>query len=282
MTTIAPFNELTRSIMDFLFSNIVLGHGSTGPVEIEGKIGTLVDRSTNQRVQLPVTTETILHPHVNVAFHSFMTMQQHRLMNTFLNSETEKSLKTKYRANIVYKHKREDDAFYELPKSGLFTLPEIARELIMQNNRKERVRVTTDQVTGKTLARIVKTRIADLNVYCPARAFDYRISINIEIPYTGDLGEQLDIMESGRKKDRVSYTHQCCQIDLTQVTPMNPAKAMNKTHELEVEVDAQQLRDQGIAAHQGIENRYEEMVNVFLNNIRVLTRVIGPDPPRAG
>jgi hypothetical protein len=85
--------------------------------------------------------------------------------------------------------------------------------------------VTTDQKTGELLAKIVKCRLADLDVYSPATCVDWRISVNIEINYDGDI-RHLQVSDGGgargrggadRIKDRMSYRHLAYQIDLTQV-----------------------------------------------------------------
>ena len=68
---VQPFEELTRAISDFLFHEVVIrsDFGSTsangtpiGPavLEIEAKLGQLIDSNTGLRLNLPVLTETIL------------------------------------------------------------------------------------------------------------------------------------------------------------------------------------------------------------------------------
>jgi len=89
---------------------------------------------------------------------------------------------------------------------------------------KPKVRVTLDQKTGKVINTIIKTRIADLNVYSPKTAFDWRVSANIEMPYLGEIeGLQPSSDRGGgdRNKDRLSYRHLAYHIDLTQVTDVN-------------------------------------------------------------
>lgn len=67
-------------------------------------------------------------------------------------------------AKIIYKHSKEVDYFY--------------------NVGNQKVRVTRDEATLRTKpgGSIIKTRLANLDVYCPNRIFDYRISINVEQP----------------------------------------------------------------------------------------------------
>lgn len=122
---------------------------------------------------------------------------------------------------MEYVHTRERDRFYELPQAALATLPLSIRPHI-NGRHKIKVRVTTDQKTGQVLAKIVKVRIADLDVYSPRTAFDWRLSINLEMSYEGEVDGLTEVSEDGKKpdrnKDRLSYRHLAYQIDLTQVT----------------------------------------------------------------
>lgn len=79
-----------------------------------------------------------------------------------------------------------------------------------------KVRVTRDAETLaiKQDGIVQKQRIADLNIYCPNRLFDYRISINVENPAEEPTSDHVSI----REKNRLSYTHQNHIVDLTQVT----------------------------------------------------------------
>lgn len=84
-----------------------------------------------------------------------------------------------------------------------------------------KVRVTQDQKTSQLLAKIIKARVADLDIYCPQSVLDCRISVNLEMRYDGDIdgllsGEGTRLPD--RNKDRLSYTQSHYQIDLTQVT----------------------------------------------------------------
>ena len=147
------------------------------------------------------------------------------------------------------------------------------------------MRVTNDQRTGKELARIVKARVADIDVYSPRTVFDYRISINIEMTFEGNAEQLADpdrqrARKADRNKDRVSYKHLAYQIDLTQVTPTEgQTPATEKEHELEIELSSAEVRRQGLLARDGQANRYEELVRGFVDNVRVLARHC---PPVAG
>ena len=160
---------------------------------------------------------------------------QHKHINNYLNkvvmdSKRSSSQETAEapRIPLDYVHTRERDSFYELPADKYHILPSSIRDTL-NSRHKTRVRVTTDQKTGKVLKKIVKARIADMNVLSPSTAFDWRVSVNMEMPYTGDheklypLGGGTTPADGDRNKDRLSYRHLIYQIDLTQVTDVRPS-----------------------------------------------------------
>lgn len=87
VTDTQPADEVTRIMADFLFPNVVLnndvgvapaggGRGLGAVLEIEAKIGRLIDRNTNDRLQLPVMNECVIShadPNLRIAFESSMT-----------------------------------------------------------------------------------------------------------------------------------------------------------------------------------------------------------------
>lgn len=76
-----PFEELTRCVTDFLWTHVVavndpalVNGGPDGPViEIEAKFGHLLDYNTNERLKLPITTETVMSQDSGVRFKSSMS-----------------------------------------------------------------------------------------------------------------------------------------------------------------------------------------------------------------
>jgi hypothetical protein len=155
---------------------------------------------------------------------------QHKYINTFLNKVVIESKRKESseasRIPLDCVHTRERDSFYELPSDKYHILPPTIRETLNPRHQ-TRVRVTTDQKTGKVLKKIIKARIADMNVYSPFTAFDWRVSVNMEMPYTGDheklypLGGGTGPGDGDRNKDRLSYRHLIYQVDLTQVTDVS-------------------------------------------------------------
>lgn len=187
---------------------------------------------------------------------------------------------TKPRAKIAYVHRHEVDSFYPLPPAELHGLPPAIIPLATQGGRQTKVRVTKDQKTGEIIAQIVKVRVAEINVHSPLTPFDWRVTISAEAKWDGDVkmlmaqvaGGARNKAQPDRIKDRVSYKHQFCQIDLTQVKPVAGAGNEKATHELEVELDAAFVREQGRLNMDGKPNVFEAAVRTLLNNVRLLTR----------
>ncbi|KAI4258583.1 MAG: hypothetical protein L6R42_005002 [Xanthoria sp. 1 TBL-2021] len=96
--------------------------------------------------------------------------------------------------------------------------------------------------------------------------------------YDGDMGglvettEGKDRRKPDRNKDRVSYKHGPYQIDLTQVKPTEIAHQSEKEHELEIEVSSAAVRQQIDLVIQNQPNRYEDLVQGFVDNVRTLAR----------
>lgn len=74
-----PYEDMAKTVADFLYVNVLhnpdIGEISSRDVqfEIEAKLGTLISKDTNDRVNIPVTTECVLFDNGRVAFRSSMT-----------------------------------------------------------------------------------------------------------------------------------------------------------------------------------------------------------------
>lgn len=294
ITGVKPSEELSKNVADFLFIHVINNQDmqeitSRGiQFEIEAKLGTLIDKDTNQRVDRFVATECILDDNGRVAFKSSMTEAQHKSYNDFLNSIVIQSdprnpnINNANRVPVIYKHRRETDRFFELPQEMHGHLPGCVRARLGHRSRNVRVRVTYDQKTNEVLNKIIKARVADIDLHMPMCPMDCRISINLEANWEGPVEELEQLaankanQQPDRSKDRLSYTQGSYQIDLTQVThavngPGN-SQRMDKEHELEIEMNPQVLIDQGRKALSGAPHRYQEFVEGFVDNVRVLAR----------
>lgn len=301
ITGVKPIEELSKSVADFLFMNVISNQDiqeitSRGiQFEIEAKLGTLIDKDTNQRVDRFVTTECILDDNGRVAFRSSMTEAHHKSFNDFLNNvviqtDPRNPNGGAKRVPVIYKHRREIDRFYDLPPEMHGHLPGCVRARLGSRSRNVRVRVTYDQKTNQILNKIIKARVADIDLHMPMAPMDCRISINLEMNWDGSVEEleQLSANKSDRQpdrnKDRLSYKQGHYQIDLTQVThtvngPGNTQR-MDKEHELEIELNHLALLEQGRRAMSGAPHRYQELVEGFVDNVRVLARKAKEFAPR--
>lgn len=242
ITNAVPQEQFSKAVADFLFQYVILNEDmgeiqSRGvKFEIEAKFGMLIDKSTNQRVELPVHSECVLSEAGNwLGFRSSMTELQHKSFNDFLNQLVQQTHPANKAANaalprprlpIEYRRRREVDKFFELPASVRDrTLPVCVAKPISAKGHGVKVRVSYDQKTNKVIGKIVKARIADLSLHFPNLPLDCRISVNLEMDWDGAVEELERIAAStgrppipARTKDRLSYKHGCYQIDLTQVT----------------------------------------------------------------
>lgn len=94
---IIPADEIVRIMSDAFFQHVVLrddvgvapaggGTGGGAVLEIEAKIGQLIDRNTNDRLRLPVLNECVVShtdPSIRTAFKSSMTEVGHSLRALF-------------------------------------------------------------------------------------------------------------------------------------------------------------------------------------------------------
>lgn len=195
---------------------------------------------------------------------------------------------------MTYVHTKECDSFYELSQSAELSLPPSIRSQIIPRHNKAKVRISTDQKTDRVLAKIVKVRVADLDVHSPKTHFDWRVSINLEMKFDGDMRDLVEVTEGGkrapeRNKDRMTYRHLAYQIDLTQVTMAEVCQHgeiyarladheqattnAEKEHELEIELSTAEVRKHGNLLKGGSANGYEDLVRGFVDNVRVLTRL---------
>ncbi|MCO5565381.1 hypothetical protein L7F22_019054 [Adiantum nelumboides] len=98
-----PTDEFSVLIGDWLSEN---GQGYSN-LEIEAKVGRIIDQSTGQRVQIPVRTETIIEMQRGWKFESHMSDAQHQKINGLLNKAVEQSS-----GKITYQRQKEVDLFY--------------------------------------------------------------------------------------------------------------------------------------------------------------------------
>ncbi|KAG2151322.1 CYTH-like domain-containing protein [Suillus clintonianus] len=260
---VEPLDEFIREIADFVHHMIVTRPvHPDAKVEVEAKLGVLRDRTTGQRLMLPVLVETILVPNLNefdVRFESNMSLAQHKHFNTMLNELKLISSQPSHPTSpLEYTHVKVIDSFYP-------------------SEDREKVRVTREEKTNTVLEITRKIRLGDLNIYSPKRAADWRVSVSLEVPVSHPVGSPTHV----RRKDRICYSHEEFNIDLTQVhsnnnaTPNAPPEVL---HELEVEIARPGLL-LSTAAKRGDpnvseldRNAFDELIRSFVNNARILVK----------
>ncbi|KNZ50384.1 hypothetical protein VP01_444g1 [Puccinia sorghi] len=223
---IAPFNDFTWTIAQFIWehSREYWERGEGHLVEVEAKLGTIRDkRNQFERMEYPIATESPILETRDTKFESDMHPSHHAILNRLLNQRvTETNTSGYLGAKVDYVHLKEVDEFHQ-----------------------NKVRVSRDW-SGKTNhppRSIIKEKLAHLDIHCPGRPFDFRISINVEHPdlyYIVPIPPEHSIPTYKRIKDRLSYSHQICQIDLTQVKSSDQLfvyKQNNSTSTHEVEVE---------------------------------------------
>lgn len=82
-----PYPDMLRSLQDWLYvklaENADVGNDpATGAIEIEAKIGTLIQETTGDRVRLPVTTIGLIHPDANKHYRFESRMEEVRRVTT--------------------------------------------------------------------------------------------------------------------------------------------------------------------------------------------------------
>jgi hypothetical protein len=290
---VKPYEELSKTVADFLFINVVKNpdfqeiSSRNIQFEIEAKLGTLIDKDTNMRTERLLETESVLRDNGRTAFRSSMTEAHHKAFNDFLNgivvqADPRNPQRTGNRVQVHYTHRREIDRFFELPAEMQGRIPGCVRSRLGARSRNVKVRVTYDQKTHKVLGKIIKARVADIDLHMPSCPMDCRLSINLEMDWDGpveeleQLGSASQEKHSDRNKDRLSYKQGHYQVDLTQVTqtvsgPGNYQRS-EKEHELEIELASGMLIEQGRRALSGAPHRYQELVEGLVDNVRVLAR----------
>ncbi|KAL8857951.1 MAG: hypothetical protein Q9178_005570 [Gyalolechia marmorata] len=288
ITGVIPAEELTREIMDYIIQTVApMKSPVLDMIEIEAKIGHIIDKDTDVRIRLPGRTEVMVdhtNPSLRTAFRSSMTESQHQQLNKFLNkclADSQPPLPgtspREPRVPLTYVHTRVRDTFFDLTQDALNALPPSILGYV-DRRKKPKVRVTTDQKDGTQLAKIIKIRVSDREIHSPKTPFDWRVSVNLEMNYDGDMRglvettEGKDRRKPDRNKDRVSYKHGPYQIDLTQVKPTEIAYQGEKEHELEIEVSSAAIRQQTNLVLHHQPNRYEDLVQGFVDNVRTLAR----------
>ena len=290
-----PADEVTRKVADFLYMAIgqLLDVLPSTNIEIEAKLGRIINRDTEDRVILPVQTEAVMTPNPNglrTIFRSSMTEEEHMHFNKHLNTA---SISVPGPNGKTHERIQEIDSFWQLPRAeAIANIPAHLHSYVLgPGNAPVKVRIShawNDTGRASEKACIIKRRISNIDIYNPNWPFDWRISVNIEYQYTGNRSALEPAVEGNgtraadRAKNRLKYFYSVCDIDFTKVTAVpagevpGSASWEDNEHELEVELHSARLYEQlDLMRRRSPATRYEDLVRMLVDNVRVLTRSCG-------
>lgn len=197
--------------------HFILLHVRSPNIEIEAKLGTLMERAQGVRVTelVPVLCETPIKEESNsdVRFISDVGEDVFYRLNQKLNSRVEETAQQQ-QGTVKYVRTRELDVYY----------PGRIRQTKSRSN---------DHSPFKVVRTQKKERLGDLNVLCPGRICDLRYSASSEL----DCSVPTASPEMERDKDRISYKFEFLSVDITTVQMVRQG-GVERTFEVEVEIDS--------------------------------------------
>ncbi|KAF5101255.1 hypothetical protein D0Z00_000925 [Geotrichum galactomycetum] len=215
-----PFNDLTRKITTWLYVTLVNLEEDKKHVEVEIKLGKIYDKSTRQRVKLPIVTDTIIdfeHAKTSTFFEPGLTDAEFVKAKSLFD-------------NLAKESKRNPSS-----ATAIINFPEReTTDIIMaERGSSNNLRITYNEEFKQT-ERITKQKIDQLLIHSPRSDHDFRITVSIEIPDKESvINKDKFISSTKRAKRRSSYIHKALQVDLTRVKTDDTVV----THELELEIN---------------------------------------------
>ncbi|CCH44430.1 mRNA-capping enzyme subunit beta [Wickerhamomyces ciferrii] len=259
ITGVKPYNDITRRITNWIYAQI---HSTPKELrqylELETKFGRIWDKTTDRRVQLPVTTESILDD----GFALQCTFK------TGVDKDHFERLK-KFLINLTKLHK---DNF----KTVKFDQIDRQYREAQRNQMPKFYRLTTDKSTQRIVQNIEKRKLASLFIHNPDQIFDFRLTMSIELPSNENPARFQDVTpESERSKRRTSIFHDltASRFDITDVQQRLKGRNQQEQEslELEIEIDIKKL----VSSYEKLETdsfTFEDMSETFMDNARILNR----------
>jgi hypothetical protein len=251
--------EDVRSLASELFE--VLIEENRGKIEIEGRIGKLLDKSSDNRWKFPIASDTLLSSKSEqFKFEPRLSVGVFEQLNILLNEKVRAAPN-----EITYKRTREIDRFYRNRESGVKT------------------RVTLDPETMQPLRAIIKEKKKSFDFMCPIVQLDYRITISLEI-IVNSKAEEWGTPLDERVKDRMSYEFGMWKIDITVVKTFDldefevrKNEKPEEAYEVEMEVNPDVLfAEKAKLARGGSFDMFTKMCSDILSNIRSLVERCEP------
>ncbi|VVT50893.1 uncharacterized protein SAPINGB_P002915 [Magnusiomyces paraingens] len=270
-----PYDDISRKIVSWLYANldnIKNNGGDLNNLEVEIKLGKIIDKSTDRRINFPIVTETLLDPEFARASTRFEAGVEDELIK-YIQNDVDKAAKKfpDSEDNTKHHHIRNLGSRTTTDQIYHFSRSDAGREIVKP------VRVTMDE-NNREVERITKKNVASHAINLPGSLLDLRISINLELPQNPmeyDVSKLRPI--STRKKDRISYETRGLRIDITRVKATSSIKPdIIYTKEVELEFDNKLLVDWFEKASSGEDENgaayMEELVRLNLDSARLIVR----------
>ena len=265
-TNVEPDCDIVQAIQQWIYAQLVsIPVEDRNYIEIEMKFGKLTGDNEVDRINLPISTETI---YTNIDGHLLPTVDEslfkelikHMITITENNSEfnimESEMIDSIYRINDFYNHKR--------PRF---------------------LRLSKDYKTGRVFEFIEKKNLSNLLIYTPRDTYDMKLSLNLEIPLNpnDEPPEKFanEIPIHLRRKKRCSYIHNdsFTRFDLTEVINKKQSGMANETDrsqihntfEVELEMNPQVLV-KCIDYINKDSTKFATLVRNFINNGQLIRR----------
>lgn len=277
ITGVIPPQSVVRTVAEWIYANFVeIPLDDRQYVELELKFGTIVDKVTGHRLDIGVSSECIYTQASDTRFDMGVHEVGWNDMRQFLE-ELEKTYQDENRKNPA--KPRRKFSVLETDNTDMFFM------ISERNEKPKKIRITKDNaVNPPRFHGIHKKRLSDLYIHNPSSMYDLRLSLSIELPMEEQSVEPIIKKNKPiltRIKRRTSWTHAATvtQFDFTQVSqPKTTKNKYGKTvvehdnlHELELEIDTVEIFKGFDKIRDGSDTiRFEELVEVFLNNARCL------------
>lgn len=253
-----PYLDISRQISNWIYTQLsAIPPQQRQFLEIEVKFGTIKDKHTDKRINLPVNNECIIEEGfaLNTTFGAGVSKQHFDALHKLLATKVKLS-------SAEFKSVKFDQIDKQFREGSRDQLPKFFR-------------ITTDKSTGRIVHNISKKKLSSLLIFNPNLVYDLRITIALELPSDKDPARFANsVCESERHKLRHSISHQpsYTQFDLTQVQQKVSQQNRFKTlFECELEVDTRQL----LAAFDNLQHddtSFEQIHETVLDNARILNR----------
>lgn len=276
VTGVIPPLSVVRTIAEWIYANFVeIPLDNRQFLELELKFGTIIDKETGRRLDLGVSTECIYTRQSNVRFDMGVHEVGWKEMTTYLD-ELEKAFQEEKRKAGT---KGRKFSTLDLDVTDQFF------QITERNEQPKKVRVSKDNtLTPPRYQAIEKKRISDLYIHNPMSMYDLRFLMLFEFPVPENSVEPIlkkNKPSLTRMKKRNTYNHSptITRFDFTKVNvPKILRNKLGKTvtendtsHEVELEMDPVEIFRGFDKIRDGSDTiRFEELVEIFLNNARIL------------